>query len=294
LIGKAWTANEELRLREIYPVKPQRECARLLGRSRASVAAHAKVLQIRRIRENYKQWTSAEDEKLRKEYPNAPSENLAKLFSTTKSAVYQRAERLGLRKSAEYMASPAACRLRRGDEVGKASRFQKGIVPHNKGLRRPGYSIGRGRMSETTFKKGERRGTAAQNWKPIGTICPDTDGYLRKKVSEGVGGYGNQKAWEFVHIRTWIDANGPVPSGHAIVFKDGINVQIENLECISRAELMRRNSIHARRSPEMKEAIYGLIQVKRLITMREKKRANKKQAERSAGSPVRDARSAQG
>jgi hypothetical protein len=251
------------------------------------------MLKIYRIR-NYKRWTPAEDARLRKEYPNASSGMLANLFAATVSSVYQRAEKLGLRKSAEYMASPAACRLRRGDNVGAAFRFSEGHVPANKGLQRPGYSIGRGRMSETTFKKGERRGTAAQNWKPIGTIYPDTDGYLRQKVAEGVGGYGNQKAWEFVHIRTWTDAYGPVPPGHAIVFKDGnrAHVQIENLECISRADLMRRNSIHARRSPELKEAIYALIAVKSHITRKEK-RNGQKQTQRPAGSPVRDTRAAQ-
>jgi hypothetical protein len=289
--GKPWSVADEKRLRDLYPVTSQKECARLIGRTPKAIASRAKVLKVRRIR-NYKLWTAVEDARIRKEYPNTPSAELAKLLGTSLHALYLRAQKLGVFKSAEYMASPAACRLRRGDEVGKAFRFQKGIVPHNKGLHRPGYSIGRGRMSETTFKKGERRGTAAQNWKPIGTICPDTDGYLRKKVSEGVGGYGNQKAWEFVHIRVWTDANGPVPPGHAIVFKDGnkAHVQIGNLECISRAELMRRNSIHARLSPEIKEAVYALIAVKSHIARKEKKNG-RKQNVGSTGSPVRHAES---
>jgi hypothetical protein len=172
MTGKPWSVADENRLRDIYPVTSQKECARLMGRTPKSIASRAKLLKVRRIR-NYKRWAAVDDARIRKEYPNTPTAELAKLLGATLLALHQRAQRLGVKKSAEYMASPAACRLRRGDEVGKAFRFQKGIVPNNKGLHRPGYSIGRGRMSETTFKKGERRGTAAQNWKPIGTICPD-------------------------------------------------------------------------------------------------------------------------
>ena len=50
---------------------------------------------------------------------------------------------------------------------------------------------------------------------------------------------------------------------------------------MTRAELMRRNSIHTRRSPAEKEAIYALIAVKRMITMKETGRG-KKQVKRSA------------
>ena len=49
-----------------------------------------------------------------------------------------------------------------------------------------------------------------------------------------------------VHHLVWAEHYGPVPAGHAIVFRDGNknNFNIENLECVSRAELMRRNTVH--------------------------------------------------
>lgn len=50
------------------------------------------------------------------------------------------------------------------------------LKPFNKGLRRPGWHVGR--MRETQFRKGERSGIAAKNWRPIGTIRTDPDGYL--------------------------------------------------------------------------------------------------------------------
>lgn len=134
-------------------------------------------------------------------------------------------------------------------------------------------------MRETQFKKGQ----LSRNYLPVGTVRADSEGYLRIKIADGLGGTGNQKVWAFVHLRTWTAAHGPVPPGHAVAFRDGnkAHTAIENLELLSRADLMRRNSIHNRRSPELRETIYGLIAVKRWITMREKKRA-KKQAQRFA------------
>ena len=104
-----------------------------------------------------------------------------------------------------------------------------------------------------------------------------------RKIRDGPGGFGNPRTWELVHQRVWRAAHGAVPAGHAVVFKDGDkrNTKLGNLELVTRAELMRRNSIHTRRSPAEKEAIYALIAVKRMITMKETGRG-KKQVKRSA------------
>jgi hypothetical protein len=138
--------------------------------------------------------------------------------------------------------------LRRGDQVGAAFRFPKGHVPANKGLRRPGFAPGR--MKDTQFKRGERRGTAARNWRPIGTILPDADGYLRIKVREAAPGeahgFGNAGAWPQLHRHVWTEAHGLIPRGHAVAFKDGnkANCALDNLECLSRVALMARNTVH--------------------------------------------------
>ena len=84
-------------------------------------------------------WTPEEDALLRRLYPDEPTATLARVFDRSTSAVYARASILGLHKSEAYLASPAACRLRRGDESGKATGCEKGRVPANKGARRPGW-----------------------------------------------------------------------------------------------------------------------------------------------------------
>lgn len=216
-----------------------------------------------------KPWTREELALVRSKYADVSTTKLAAELGRTVCQVYQRGIKMGLRKSAEYLASPDACRLRRGDEVGAAYRFKKGIVPHNKGLRRPGWAPGR--MAETQFKQGKRTGKAAENWKPIGTIRADNEGYLRIKVREwqrgdGAFGFGNTKIWPLLQRHTWEKHHGPIPPAHKVVFKDRdrSNCAIENLELISNGDMMRRNTIH-NYPPELKSTIMFLGAVKRKV-----------------------------
>lgn len=186
-------------------------------------------------------WSAADDATLRRRYPHEPTAVLSGALRRSTAAVYARADILGLHKSEAYLASPAACRLRRGDNVGAASRFRKGQVPPNKGLRRPGWH--RGRMQETQFKRGERSDVAVKLWKPIGTERISKDGYLERKINNDLP---LQRRWRAVHLIIWEAAHGPLPMGHAIVFKNGdkADIRLDNMECITRASLMARNSIH--------------------------------------------------
>src|SRR5262245_45486941 len=106
-----------------------------------------------RFRAGKRLWEPEDDALMRARFPHEPTPRLAGALRRTVPSVYNRAKKLGLTKSVEYLASPAACRLRRGDNVGAAFRFKKGQVPANKGLRRPGWHAGR--MRETQFKKGQ-------------------------------------------------------------------------------------------------------------------------------------------
>jgi hypothetical protein len=189
----------------------------------------------------HRRWSREDDSLLRDLYPDTPTAAVARRLKRTVAAVYGRADKLGLNKSAAYLASPAACRLRRGDHVGARFRFRKGHVPANKGLRRPGWAPGR--MRETQFKKGERRGFAVRLYKPIGTERLSKDGYLERKVNDGLP---LQARWRAVHLLVWEAAHGPVPRGHAIAFKNGDkrDVRLDNLQCISRRALMARNTVH--------------------------------------------------
>lgn len=186
-------------------------------------------------------WQPEEIEILRRAYPHNRTDKIARVLGRSLTTVHGMAYKLGLRKTAKYLASPDACRLRRRGEVGKAHRFKKGQVPPNKGLRRPGWAPGR--MRETQFKKGVRQGVAVKLYQPIGTTRISKDGYLERKVNDDLP---LQARWRAEHLLLWEEHLGPVPPGHMVIFKNGDrrDIRIDNLALISRAENMRRNTLH--------------------------------------------------
>jgi hypothetical protein len=189
-------------------------------------------------------WTALDDAELRDLYPHLKTEKVAALIGRSLAAVYGRADILGLRKTAIYLASPDACRLRRDENPGIRYRYPKGHVPANKGLRRPGYAPGR--MAQTQFRKGQRNGTAAAHYMPLGATRLSKDGYLLIKVAEVPNVFQNIN-WKLLHVINWERANGrPLPAGHCLVFRDGnkLNAEASNLDLITRAENMRRNTYH--------------------------------------------------
>jgi hypothetical protein len=201
-------------------------------------------------------WSLYDDEILRRLYPDCKTADLALYFGRQVDSLHHRAALLGIKKSKEWLASEEGCWVRTHLDVAKASHFQKGRIPWNKGLKHPpGWSPGR--MAETQFKKGQIVGSAAQRLMPIGGTRISKDGYLEVKYRDRNGQHGNFKGahvllWEQSHGRVKLD-NGQVlkpgaklPKGFAIVFKDGdkTHITLENLELVSRAELMRRNSVH--------------------------------------------------
>jgi hypothetical protein len=231
-----------------------------------------------------RRWSPAGLATLRRLYADTPSKEIAHRVGRSIHQVYAKAADLGLEKSATYMAGPHACRLRRGDHVGARFRYPKGHIPANKGLRRPGFSPGR--MAETQFKKGE-----ATNWKPVGATRL-VDGYVYRKVSD-IRHVPWTRNWRCEHFLMWEKAFGPVPDGHAIAFKDGdrTHVVLENLELISRRELMARNTVH-NLPPEIVEVIQLRGALVRQINRRS--RAHEKQDSGPAQPPLRDARSVEG
>jgi len=228
--GRPWNDAQLALLRELYPDKAARELVAAIGHPAESIRNKAKQLGIRkRNRLPRRLWTDAEIARLRERYADVPTKDLARELGRPLAQVYAKAAKLGLEKSETYLASPHACRLRRGDNVGAAHRFKKGNVPFNKG--RKGWDAG-GRSHETRFKKGQLSPRCQQLYKPIGAEVRDGDGYLIRKVTEQ--GRGRQR-WRFVHTILWEEAYGPVPPGYAVKFIDGDrrNVVLSNLCLVS-------------------------------------------------------------
>ena len=154
----------------------------------------------------------------------------------------------------------ATC-TRYGIQSGRTGRFRSGTEPWNKGLK---GRNGGGRSKETQFKDGH----IPFNWAPVGTrVKQDSEGYWKIKVADSPGPGLSRLGWAFEHRLIWEAANGPQPKGTAIVFIDGNtdNLSLDNLACVTRAELARLNQLGWRhlRSPEARQA---MIAEARLLT----------------------------
>ena len=191
-------------------------------------------------------WTDAEAEIMRDYYPIAPAAVIAEALGRKRSAVYQKAQNMGLYKSDEYLNSPLSGRAQ-FDDRGRQGRFRKGLTPWNKGKK--GWDAG-GRCAETRFRKGQK----PHNTQPVGTVVEDPGGYLKKKTRDGLR--PTRHCWQFVHVLVWEQHHGPVPDGMNVVFRNGNkqDTRIDNLELISDADLMRRNTRH-RYPKEINDAI---------------------------------------
>lgn len=217
-----------------------------------------------------KPWTTAEDRILRRRYPHESTVDIAKDLGRSLSSVYQRAYgRLKLHKTATYMASPHAYRFRRGVHAGWAHRFQKGHVPANKGLRRPGW--GPGRMKATQFKAGQRSGTAARNWMPVGSTRW-FEGYLLRKVSD-IPNVAYTVNWQPEHRLVWERAHGPVPTGYRLRFLNGdpSDIRLDNLTLVTPAEMMQRNTVH-----RLPKALKQVIQLRGALNRQIRQRDQEK------------------
>jgi hypothetical protein len=122
---------------------------------------------------------------------------------------------------------------RKGWRTGRDGRLRRGNVPHNKGKKMP-YNANSAR---TRFKTGNRTGRANHVYKPIGTIRSSKEGYLERKIHDGLP---MQSRWRAVHLLNWEEKHGPVPKGMCLKCKgERTDTDPSNWELIPRALLPR-------------------------------------------------------
>ena len=170
-------------------------------------------------------WTISEEDYLRAQYPDNATRSVARALGRSQYSVYQHANIMGLKKSAAHMTSINSGKFT--GEEGKQYRYKKGQKPWNDGIK---YSpIG---CRKSQFRKGH---------KPIQT---GYDGEIRQR-NDGGRLYKwiriSNRVWIPLHVKIWMDVNGPVPDGFIVVFKNTTipdRENIENLELISRLQTM--------------------------------------------------------
>lgn len=279
---RAWPAADLRLLRKLYPNTRTRDI-QIPGKTRGQIKSMAKNLHLKKSTrfmaspDARKVWTPAEKDLLTKLYPDRPTKEICEKLKRNPSAVFGMAAKLGLEKSELFRRNERLSgRFNKLTTSGVPFRFQKGHAPANKGLRRPGWAPGR--MAETQFKKGGFPVNRDPDFYVIGALRINTDGYIDMRISFDKGSLG----WRGLHLILWEDAHGPIQKSHCLRFKDGdkLNVGLDNLVLITRADNCRRNSIHNLPAP-LRDTIQLLGQLKRRI--------NEKQDRGSQGSPVRDA-----
>jgi hypothetical protein len=140
---------------------------------------------------------------------------------------------------------------------GRTGHFPKGHKPWNAGTKGTGLLCG---PNSGSFKKGH----VNANLTAFGRERTNVDGYIEVKVAErnphtGAWGWYRQK-----HVVIWEQANGPVPEGKIVAFRDGDRTRCEigNLMLVSRPELLHLNAVHYRETPEeLKPATLALAKL---------------------------------
>lgn len=202
-------------------------------------------------------WSSEDSETVRRLYPSTATIEIAKLVGRTESSVYQHAAKLGVMKTKEYLASTAGRIGLAG--FGEKARFRRGLAPWNKGIE---FHAG-GMAKQTQFKKGGKPKTT----KPIGSVRFSKEGIRFVKVSDtGV----RRDNWKAASVIEWEKHNGLLPEGMIVIFKDSNrkNESIENLDAVTRQELMKRNSYH-----NYPKEIATLIQLRGVLNRKINQRA---------------------
>jgi hypothetical protein len=168
-------------------------------------------------------------------------------------------------------------RKRKGWLTGRTGRFEPGQESWNKGKPcEPGKGGRHPNARATQFKAGVRQGVAVKLYKPIGTERLSKEGYLERKIHDGLP---LQSRWRAVHLVEWEAKNGPVPLGHCLKCLDGdrLNTSPENWQLVSRGVLSRLNGgRHKTRlpfdaaEPEVKPAVMALAQLEQAAHERRK------------------------
>lgn len=220
-----------------------------MDRAPSVVRSNARRLGIE-LNTSRQSLTPEQGAEITRRYPTESAADIASCMGLKISTVYNAAQRLGLSKSAEWVAERARQNWQDGlHDTGRATQFQPDQTPWNKGV--AGSTGNHPNSRRTQFKPGACP-TEAHNYQPIGSHRVTRDGYVERKMNDDHP--VPARRWVGVHRLVWEAARGRIPDNHVVVFRPGAHttdpeqITIDRLECISRGELMERNSIQ--RYPE--------------------------------------------
>lgn len=241
-----WTPEMIQVLHKHYPQHGYEHCAQLLGIGVTQVRTRVRKLRLRR--NNYHS-SPEQRQYIKDNFGSMSIAQLAKHLQWNESKVqglvyslglcpadferYTKEEKQFVRNHYRHMSYKDI-----GDCIGRTHHSVKHQCAVLKLKRTPAESraIQLRSNAATRFQKGAK----PHNHKPVGSTRIDNkDGYVSIKVAE-------PKEWQLLHRYIWEQANGPIPKGMNVQFIDGnrYNIQLNNLELVSKQANMERNTIH--------------------------------------------------
>lgn len=201
-------------------------------------------------------------------YATMSMQEIADARSMSKTTVCAIAHGHGLRKTREWIAERARLRSSDPNHGGRATRFQKGRTPFQKGKKIEEWMSPEGIANSVKgrFKKGR----PSQNIRPVGSERVNVDGYIEIKIAE-------PSKWRQKQRVVWEAEHGPVPDGYMVSFIDGNkqNCALSNLRLITKADNLRRVSLN-NYPDEVREVIHMRAVLKRHINTQKRKRDGNK------------------
>lgn len=269
-MSNLWRPEEIKILEDNYLTKLHKELAAMLGgRSLTGVRSKLRKLnlllsedeRLRRRVDCNRRWTAEMDNFLRANYVKFTMPQLAAILGCTPKAVKSRTGKLKITLPEEV----------RKQRTG----YKKGNTPVNKGAK--GIHL----SPCTEFKKGHKPANTKYN----GCIT------IRRNKKQGIN-YTYiriaESKWRQLHQVIWEKANGKIPKGMILVFKDGdtSNCSLQNLLLVTRKEHLERNTknrtsdgyIAARIFPQNKELREAIKQMPAILELQRLKTKLKRMA----------------
>lgn len=232
------TDQQQLYVNENYIEFSKNEIAKTLGVSSNVVKTYCSVMNFKLTQEQrgkiitrlaFERLNSSQfDDFLKQNYLNLNYNELAKAIKKSDTFVVNRLKFLHLNVPEDIKAQRVV-----------DSYFKKGMISHNKGI--PINEWMTEEQRENFLKNKFKKGNVPHNAKEVGyeSVVFDKTGrpYYMIKI------LGKERL-RYKHRVIWEEANGPIPKGYNVQFKDKntLNCVLDNLYLISRSEQMIENT----------------------------------------------------
>jgi hypothetical protein len=184
-------------------------------------------------------WTLPEIELLRVLWPDTETKTVAASIGRSEQSVWRKATMMKFERTAEFIEKQKQMFAETLRREGVKSRFVKGHISANKGLKLKDYMSPEKieKLKATQFKSKHK----PHNTVEIGHRRIGKDGYLEEKVRDSYKG----KNFEFVHHLVYEKHFGSIPDGCLVTFKDGnlLNFEPDNLILKTKKENLLDNQI---------------------------------------------------